>query len=126
MNIPSQLPEAEFEIMQIVWSSPSPLTTAQIAELAQSIKSWHFSTIKTLLRRLMTRGFLHGEKLGNELHYTPLVSQEDYIKTETEIFMEKYHKRSLFGLMRAMYSDKKIDPKDIAEIEEWLDSIGGD
>ena len=126
MQIPSQLPEAEFEIMQIVWANPSPITTAQIAGLAKGTKSWHLSTIKTLLRRLMTRGFLHGEKQGNELHYTPLVPQEDYIKAETEIFMEKYHKRSLFGLMRAMYSDKKIDQKDIAEIEAWLDSVGGD
>jgi hypothetical protein len=49
-----------------------------------------------------------------------LVAQEEYIKAETESFMEKFHKKSLHGLMRAMYSDKKPSDEDIAEIEQWF------
>ena len=120
MPVPSQLPEAEFEIMQIVWSQTSPVTTAQIAEIAGELKNWHFSTTKTLLRRLMTRGFLSGEIVGKELHYTPLVSQDEYIRAETDSFMAKFHKRSLTGLARAMYADKKPSDEDLAEMEKWL------
>ena len=120
MSVPSPIPEAEFEIMRVIWDNPTPITTVRVAALIGETKSWHLSTIKTLLRRLMVRGFLSGEKRGKELYYTPLVTQEDYIKAETDSFMEKFHKKSLRGLMRALYADKRPSDEDIAEMEKWL------
>ena len=120
MPLSKQLPDAEFEIMQIIWSQPVPITSVQVDNLLREMKTWHISTVKTLLRRLVARGFLSAEKHGKELLYTPLISQEEYIKAETEVFMEKFHKKSLRGLMRAMYADKKPSDEDIAEIEEWF------
>jgi len=116
----SQLPDAEFEIMQIIWKNPAPITSVQVDILLKEAKSWHVSTVKTLLRRLVGRGFLAAEKTGKELLYTPLVSFDEYLRAETEVFMEKFHKKSLHGLMRAMYADKKPSDEDIAEIEQWL------
>ena len=118
-NLP-QLPDAEFQIMQIIWDNPSPITSAQVDMQLRESKSWHVSTVKTLLRRLVERGFLSTEKNGKELLYTYLVSQDKYLQIETAIFMEKFHKKSLRGLMRAMYAGKKPSDEDIAEIEEWL------
>ena len=124
MSVPSQIPEAEFEIMRVVWNNPSPITTVQAYDLIGESKSWHFSTVKTLLRRLMTRGFLAAEKCGKELYYTALVTQDEYIKVETDSFMEKFHKKSLHGLMCAMYADKKPSDEDLAEMEKWLKDCG--
>ena len=125
-----QLPDAEFEIMQIIWDNPTPITSGRVDLLLSESKTWHVSTVKTLLRRLVARGFLSAEKSspeesgsqksGKELLYTPLVSQDDYLRSETEAFMEKFHKKSLRGLMRAMYADKKPSDEDIAEIEQWF------
>ena len=115
-----QLPDAEFQIMQIIWDNPSPITSAQVDMHLRESKSWHVSTVKTLLRRLVERGFLSTEKNGKELLYTHLVSKDEYLQAETAIFMEKFHKKSLRGLMRAMYAGKKPSDEDIAEIEEWL------
>ena len=120
MPIPSQLPETEFEIMQVIWSQTEPVTSVRVDELIGETKSWHVSTVKTLLRRLVARGFLSAEKRGKNLYYIPLVTHDEYIQAETELFMEKFHKKSLRGLMRAMYADKKPSDEDIAEIEEWF------
>ena len=120
MPVPSQLPDAEFEIMQIIWTQSAPVTSTRVDELISEIKAWHVSTVKTLLRRLVAKGFLSAEKQGKNLLYIPLVTQEEYIKAETELFMEKFHKHSLHGLMCAMYADKKPSEEDIAEMEEWF------
>ena len=48
MPVPSQLPDAEFEIMQIIWSQSAPITSARVDELISEIKAWHVSTVKTL------------------------------------------------------------------------------
>ena len=115
-----KLPDAEFEIMQIIWNAPTPITTAQVAERVKGVKDWHLSTVKTLLRRLAARGYLTGEKHGQELYYTSLVTQDEYIQAETELFMEKIHKKSLRGFIRAMYAEAKPSKEDLAEIEKLL------
>ena len=116
----SQLPDAEFEIMQIIWNNPVPVTSTQVDTLLRDLKAWHISTVQTLLRRLVKRGYLSAEKNGKERLYTPLVSYDEYLQIETEIFVGKFHKKSLHGLVRAMYADKKPGDKDIAEIEQWF------
>ena len=115
-----QLPDAEFEVMQIIWNSSEPMSSGQVDLHLKDSKAWHVSTVKTLLRRLVARGFLSTEKSGKELLYTPLVSHDEYLKTETEVFMEKFHKKSLYGLLRTMYADKKPEDDEIAEIEQWF------
>jgi len=115
-----QLPDAEFKIMQIVWNNPVPITSARVEFLLKESKAWHISTVQTLLRRLVKRGFLSTEKIGKELLYTSLVTFDDYLRVETEVFKEKFHKQSLSSLIRAMYSDKKPTDEDIAEIEQWF------
>jgi len=106
--------------MQIIWNNPAPITSTQVDLLLRELKTWHISTVQTLLRRLVTRGFLSTEKSGKERLYTPLVSLNEYICMEAEVFMEKFHMNTLHGLMRAMYSGKKLSPEDIAEFEQWL------
>ncbi|MDR2569432.1 MAG: BlaI/MecI/CopY family transcriptional regulator, partial [Oscillospiraceae bacterium] len=67
MRTPKQLPDAEFEIMQIIWNHPVPISTTKVDKLIRGTKTWHISTIKTLMRRLVTRGMLSTEKHGKEL-----------------------------------------------------------
>jgi len=119
-----QLPDAEFEIMQIIWNNPAPITSMQVDTMLQESKTWHISTVQTLLRRLVKRGFLSTEKNGKERFYTPLVTFDEYLHIETEIFRKKFHKQSLHGLMRAMYADKKPDDEKIAKIEQWFKNKG--
>jgi len=116
----SQLPDAEFEIMQVIWNNPAPITSTQVDILVNRQKTWHISTVQTLLRRLVGRGFLSAEKNGKERLYTPLVSHDEYLRTETEIFMEKFSKKSPSALIRAMYAGKKPSDDEIIEIEKWF------
>lgn len=114
------LPDAEYAIMQIVWDNQTPISTMQVAVIAEPLKNWKFKTTQTLLRRLVQKEFLSIEKRGKDLYYTPAVTKEDYIKAETELFMEKIHGKSLKGFISALYSDKKPSEKDIEEMEQWF------
>ena len=69
-----RLPDAEFELMQIVWQNPTPISTNQIISHLQN--SWKPQTVLTLLTRLIERGFLKSERMVNERIYTTLVTQE--------------------------------------------------
>lgn len=114
-----KLPDAEFDIMKVVWANEPPLTTAIIMEQIGKEKEWKIQTVVSLMLRLVERGFLRSEKHGKERTYFPLVSKDDYLKFETGNFIKQYHDSSLFNLINTLYDGEALTDKDIDELLEW-------
>lgn len=115
-----KLPDAEFEIMKVVWANEPPITTSIIMEQLGKEKEWKAQTILTLTVRLVERGFLRTEKNGKERTYFPLIGKEDYLKFETGDFMERFHDNSFASLVTTLYDGKKIKDSDLDELAKWL------
>ena len=114
-----KLPDAEFDIMKVVWDNEPPVTTTFVKDQLGKEKEWKIQTVVTLMLRLVERGFLRSEKHGKERTYFPLVSKEDYLKFETGNFMKQYHNSSLFNLINTLYDDEALTDKDIDELLTW-------
>jgi BlaI family penicillinase repressor len=115
-----KLPDAEFEIMKIVWANEPPITTGIIMEQLGREKEWKAQTIITLLLRLVERGFIRTEKHGKERTYFPLVAREDYLRFETGDFMERFHGNSFASLVATLYDGQKLKDSDLDELLQWL------
>lgn len=114
-----KLPDAEFDIMKVVWANEPPITTNTIMEQLGHEREWKAQTVISLMLRLVERGFLRTEKKGKERTYFPLVVKENYLKFETGNFMRQYHDSSFLNLVNTMYDDKVLTDKDIEELLEW-------
>lgn len=120
MNLIKKLPDAEFEIMKVVWVNEPPITTSIIMDQLGMEKDWKAQTILTLMVRLVERGFLRTEKNGKERTYFPLINKEDYLKFETGDFMERFHGNSFASLITTLYEGKKIKDSDLDDLTKWL------
>lgn len=120
MSTMKKLPDAEFEIMKVVWANKPPITTNIIMEQLEGKKEWKAQTIITLLLRLVKRGFIRTEKNGKERTYFPLVVKEDYLKFETGDFMERFYENSFTNLVATLYDGKKLKDSDLDELMKWL------
>lgn len=114
-----KLPDAEFDIMKVVWANDPPITTPIIMEQLGKEKEWKIQTVVSLMLRLVERGFLRSEKRGKERTYYPLISKEDYLKFETGNFMRQYHDSSIFNLINTLYEDEALTDRDIDELLKW-------
>lgn len=124
MDNKRKLPDAEFEIMNEIWKNEPPITTNMLMQKLGENKKWKVQTIISMLNRLIKRGFLSTEKKGKERNYIPLVAKEDYLKFETENFIEKFHENSIVSLVNTLYNDKKLKDKDIEELSAFLKDWG--
>jgi len=115
-----KLPDAEFDIMKVVWAHEPPITTSEIMKLLGNDKKWKIQTVVTLMLRLVERGFLRSEKHGKERTYFSLVSKEDYLKFETGNFMKQFHNNSFFNLVSTLYDDEAVTDADIDELLQWV------
>jgi len=114
-----KLPDAEFDIMKVVWENEPPITTNIIMQQHGNAEGWKVQTAISLLLRLVERGFLHTEKKGKERTYFPIVNKEDYLKFETGNFVKQFHDNSLLNLVSTMYEDKALSNEDIDELLDW-------
>jgi len=117
------LPDAEFEIMKVVWANEPPITTNMIMEQLGNQKTWKAPTAISLLLRLVERGFLRTEKAGKERTYYPLIGKEEYLQFETGNFIKFYHENSVASFVNAMSKDKELDKNDINELMNWAKEV---
>ena len=119
MDTMKKLPDAEFDIMKVVWANEPPITTNIIMEQLVNGRAWKAQTVISLMLRLVDRGFLSTEKQGKERTYYPLVSKEEYLKFETSNFVKQYHDNSVLGLVNTLYNDKALSDADVDELLRW-------
>lgn len=117
-----KIPDAELEVMKIIWNNETPISTTKIKEICdgQSKNSWTISTLQTLLNRLIERDFLNTEKRGKERIYSSKIMEAEYLEFETKMFLKKVHGNSFTSLINTLYKSREINKNDIEELYEWF------
>lgn len=120
----ARLPDAELEVMKAVWELNGPVSTTMIMDRLKN-KKWHISTVLKLISRLTERGFIKSEKNGRFNLYTPLVSEDAYLKSETRSFLKRLHNNSVKSLILNLFNTGDISDQDLEEITKIIEK-GGD
>ena len=115
-----RLPESELEIMQIVLLSTPPVSRSVVEnELAVSHRLAP-TTILTLLTRLCDKNFLAIEKKGRTNYYTPLVTEREYLASESRNILDRLYGGSLTTLATAL-CDSGISKEELKELHDLLE-----
>jgi BlaI family transcriptional regulator, penicillinase repressor len=80
------LSETEWQLMKICWEK-GQVSARIIYEETLKKKSRGYQTVKTMLDRLVVKGYLVREKFGPIWLYTPTVSRTKTVTKEIESFM---------------------------------------
>lgn len=121
MNEFTKLPEAELEIMMIIWESGKDVTSDYIMEKLNGKKAWGRTTVLNFLTRLVDRGFLTMSKEGRFNLYSPVVAQQEYLEYESKTFLEKMYQNSVKKLVATLYNSKNISKDDLEELKRFIE-----
>lgn len=119
MNILPQVSEAEFEVMKIVWKH-APISTNEITDRLLKTTKWSPKTIQTLIKRLVTKGALTYEKQGRVFVYTPVVKEDEYIKQESNSFLERYYDGDITAMLSAYIENDSLSEAEIDTLRSLL------
>lgn len=114
-----RLSETEMEIMEVIWKIAEPVTVAGLQEVFES-KGWKTSTLSTLLKRLIDKGFLVKSMCGKANYYEPALTWEEYQKHENRSFLGRLYKGNVKNFFAALVEGDDLTPSDIAELKEWF------
>jgi penicillinase repressor len=119
-DISKRLPDAEFNVMKVIWNLVPPITTNKITnKLADN--TWKPQTLLTVLKRLSEKGFLNIIKDGKEHQYEVLIKEDEYLEIETGSFLKRYAGNSIGALVKTLYSEGDLTEDDINELRDILE-----
>jgi len=116
----NQLTEAEWQIIKAVWEA-EPCAAPAIQEALQSQKGWSYSTVKTLMDRMVGKGFLKQEKMRNLVLYRAAITQKKAQRNE----ILRTIKRAFDGALTPMVQfllENNVSKKQLDEIEKMIKS----
>lgn len=117
-----KLPDAELELMLIIWEAGKPVTRAEIEEKLSEDRDVLPNTILSLLTRLEKRGFVKKERDGKINFYSALVDKEPYLKEASKGILDRMFHGSLTNFAAALYDGEELSEEDAAELMEFLEN----
>ena len=114
-----QISEAEFEVMKVIWKY-APISTNEVTKKLTQTTDWSPKTIQTMLKRLVTKKALTYEKQSRVFVYTPLVPETEYIRQESNSFLNKYYNGNIVSMLTSYLEDDKLSKTELDTLRHLL------
>ncbi len=111
----------EENFANIIWES-EPMTSGELVKKCEEQLKWKKSTTYTVLKKLCERGIFKNE---NSI-VTSVIKKEEFYAIQSERFVEETFDGSLPAFIAAFTKRKALSEKEIAEIQQMIDSSKGD
>jgi len=123
-----KLNDSEWTVMQAVWQR-SPASARDVLERVVDDTDWAYSTVKTVLARLVEKGALREQKRANTSLYEPLVTREAARREAVRSLLDKAFDGTFGSLVQHMVSAEKLNKRErekLARMLSELDRKGSD
>lgn len=120
--------ESEWQIMEVLWDSETPLTSSQVIQRLQEMTSMNSKMVRVLMNRLCQKGIIAytiDEKDARVYHYFTLKSREECSREKSRKFVESYFSGRHTDALAALLQSYTLTEEQIQELEEILEQSKG-
>ncbi|RKY08981.1 MAG: hypothetical protein DRP56_03335 [Planctomycetota bacterium] len=118
-----KLTEAQWQIMNALWQN-WPATARQIADRLGDEVDWAYTTIKTMLTRLVNKKCVKETKKGNTAVYEPLLTRQNARQNALKSLANQAFDGAFGPLMHFLIEDQKLSDKQKKELLQTLEQGG--
>jgi predicted transcriptional regulator len=113
------LSKNEWVIMKLCWKQ-GKTTARQVFEEAANEKTWEYQTVKTMLDRLVDKGYLKMEKFGPLNVYEPGVKRASVVRRAIDTFSETVLDNGFSPLFAHLVKGKKLSDDEITHLKQLI------
>lgn len=121
MKKPVKISEAEWEVMNVVWTK-SPAAASEVVEQLSEKKGWALRTVRTLLDRLVKKGALRAELDGKRFLYEPKVTMQECVHHASRSFVERVFGGAPASMLIHLIQQTELTSEEIKELKRILTS----
>ena len=114
------LGKAEWAVMQALWNRGRGTASELQRDLAED-HGWAYSTVKTMLDRLVEKGYAKSRRVGNVYEYSPKVRRQSAVSRVVDDMVERVLEGAWAPLVSRLISQRRLSSQEIAELRAMLD-----
>lgn len=113
-----KLTETELKFSEIIWGN-APIASGELVKLCEEQFKWKKSTTYTMLKKLIEKGiFVNSEGIVKSI-----LNKDEFFAVQSNSIVEESFGGSLPKFITAFTSKKKLSKKEIAELEQMINSF---
>jgi predicted transcriptional regulator len=114
-----ELTEAEWEIIQVVWEQ-QPCAAPTVQEHLAGRRKWTYSTVKTLMDRMVGKGLLTTQRIRNLILYSAAITRHQAQKGELTKTLARAFGGAFTPMMQFMLDSNALSEKELHELEALI------
>lgn len=116
---PADLTAAEWTILKAIWDH-QPCTAPDVTEALQRTKGWAYSTVHTLMDRMVDKGLLLSEKLRRMDIYRAAITRRQAQKRELLRALKQAFDNALTPMMQCLLETRELSTEELTGLEGIL------
>jgi BlaI family transcriptional regulator, penicillinase repressor len=122
---PPDILETEWDLLDALWSAERA-TARQVADALAPKRGWAYSTVKTLLDRMVEKGLVSARQVGPVWEYTPALSRPRAQRWAWRRFVDVAFGGAVAPSVAFVAREAKLSKAQRTALREALDRIEGD
>ncbi len=115
-----KLSESEWEIMKVFWDKGS-LALRDVVQELEGDGSWAYDTVKTLIRRMVDKGWLSTTRVGSCYLYSPAVERSKAVGQALKEFSSRVLGGMLSPVVSYLSEQESLTDDDLKELRLLLE-----
>ena len=115
-----ELFESEWAILRAVWEL-EPCAAPTVQEALQAEKKWAYTTVKTMMDRMVKKGLLSVEKIRNLHLYRSAVTPAQAKKSEIARTLKRAFNDSFTPMMQFLIENDQLTEDEYAKLEQLIE-----
>jgi BlaI family transcriptional regulator, penicillinase repressor len=116
---PIELTEAEWTIIKAVWAG-EPCTAPAIQEKLYKPTQWTYSTVRTLMDRMVVKGLLKATKSGKLTLYRTGVTREQAQRGELLYALKHAFNGALTPMVQCLLDTNEVSREELDQIKQLI------
>ena len=114
-----ELTEAEWTIIKAIWND-EPCAAPAIQEKLFKKTKWTYSTVRTLMDRMVAKGILTAEKVRNLTLYRSAITPQQAQRGELLYALKNAFNGALTPMVQCLLESNDISSEELAELESLI------
>ena len=116
--------DTELDLLEVLWKVERA-TAREVGEALSEKRGWAYSTVKTLLDRMVAKNLLHARQVGNVWEYSPAVQRAEARRFAWVRFLEGAFGGAVAPALEFLATEARLTKKQRETLRALLDGKGG-
>src|SRR5918999_6247620 len=117
-----RLSDAEWTVMQAVWNR-APASARDVLDDVGEETGWAYTTVKTLLARLVEKGALSEGRQANVNIYEPRITRNEARGSALRSLLDRAFDGTFGSLFQHLIDEERLSARDVQALERMLQEI---